>query len=247
MGYGKEFYITLRSDECDKYFPNNTSTNFYCKLPYTLNLDGEWYVGVNQIWIDKMWYNMEGIEIQFTENDGTYNGELPVKIFKLKDGYYHTTETLLTNLNVLCMLDSLKLCTFSMDPYSHKVTLKVADGYTMVMTTKLCDVLGMLSYIFVGEVTGVKCVDIHKHDGLLYIRTNIVSGYGYTNTQGDIIKTLSTNRYRFGEVIYDRFLADHTRVFMNCLDTIHIQITKRDTSIKQMGGCTLIQLHFMQG
>lgn len=248
MGYGNEFFVTLKSDECDKYFPDNNPTDFYCKLPYTLDLNGDWYVGVNQIWIDKMWYNMTGMEVQFTKNEGTImEEESAVKIIKVSDGYYHDTASVVRMLNMICVLDELNLCSFSMDMYNGKMTLKVLEGYTMVMSSKLCDMLGMSSFIFTGEVIGEKCVNIHKYDGLLYIHTDIVCGYMYTNTKPDIIKTMSTNRYGFGDVIYNNFLADHTRVFMNCVDTIRIYITNGDSVIKQVGGCTVIQLHFRQG
>lgn len=40
------FYITLLSNSSVPYFPNNTTANFFTKLPKTIKLEGEWVVGL---------------------------------------------------------------------------------------------------------------------------------------------------------------------------------------------------------
>lgn len=245
MGYADEFFITVKSDECDKYYPNNTSSDFYCKLPYTLDLDGDWCVGVNQIWIDKMWYNMHGVEIQVTKNDGVSDIEnSSVKTLQLEDGYYQDIQSLFKSLNTLCVSDGVVLCRFMYNTINCKATIQISAGYTVVMSERLRVILGMGEQVFTETIQGVRCVDLHAYDSLIHIHTNIVSGYMYSNIEPDIIKTMCTNRYKFGDVIYNNYLSDHTRVFMSLLDTIRVYITDKEDVIKQQGGSTVIQFHF---
>ena len=44
-----EFYVTLPSNSSMQYFPDNKTYNFVIKLPRTLQLDGEWEVGLAEI------------------------------------------------------------------------------------------------------------------------------------------------------------------------------------------------------
>lgn len=40
------FYLTLPSNSSMSYFPENRTTNFCTKLPKSIKLEGEWYVGI---------------------------------------------------------------------------------------------------------------------------------------------------------------------------------------------------------
>ena len=41
-----------------QYFPDNKTSNFLTKLPRTLQLDGEWEVGLAEIDYPHTWYNI---------------------------------------------------------------------------------------------------------------------------------------------------------------------------------------------
>ena len=41
-----EIYVTLPSNSSMQYLPDNNKSNFLTKLPRTLQLDGEWEVGL---------------------------------------------------------------------------------------------------------------------------------------------------------------------------------------------------------
>ena len=53
-----EFYVTLLSNSSMQYFPDNKTSNFVTKLPRTLQLDGEWEVGLAEIVYSHAWYNI---------------------------------------------------------------------------------------------------------------------------------------------------------------------------------------------
>ena len=53
-----EFYVMLPSNSSMQYFPDNETSNFVTKLPRTLQLDGEWEVGLAEIDYPHTWYNI---------------------------------------------------------------------------------------------------------------------------------------------------------------------------------------------
>ena len=53
-----EFYVVLPSNSSMKYFPDNKTPNFVTKLSRTLQLDGEWEVGLAEIDYPHTWYNI---------------------------------------------------------------------------------------------------------------------------------------------------------------------------------------------
>ena len=48
-----------------RYFPDNKTTNFVTKLSRTLQLDGEWEVGLAEIVYPHTWYNIRKGKIQW--------------------------------------------------------------------------------------------------------------------------------------------------------------------------------------
>ena len=52
-----EVYVTFPSDSSMQYFPDNETSNFVTELSRTLQLDGEWEVGLVEIDCPHTWYN----------------------------------------------------------------------------------------------------------------------------------------------------------------------------------------------
>ena len=59
MSYNKEFCVTVRSFDSGDYFPDNTCTDFYVRLPRPVVLNGDWTMCVSEVWLDKMWCNIK--------------------------------------------------------------------------------------------------------------------------------------------------------------------------------------------
>ena len=55
-----EFYVTLPSKSSMQYFADNKISNFLTKLPGTLQLHGEWEVGLAEIDYPHTWYKILG-------------------------------------------------------------------------------------------------------------------------------------------------------------------------------------------
>ena len=52
------FYVTLPSNASMQYFPKNTQSSYRTKLASPLILNGEWEVGLAEIFIPRNWFNV---------------------------------------------------------------------------------------------------------------------------------------------------------------------------------------------
>ena len=79
-----EFYVTLLSSSSMQYFPDNKKSNFVTKLSRTLQLDGEWEVGLAEVDYPHTWYNIrEGKNSVEIYVPGKWDQELSIQ-----PGYY---------------------------------------------------------------------------------------------------------------------------------------------------------------
>ena len=68
-----DFYVTLPSNSSMDHFPENTKSSFRTKLSAPIVLvDDDWMVSLNEIFIPKSWYNVDG-------HNNAYNVTLDVE------------------------------------------------------------------------------------------------------------------------------------------------------------------------
>ena len=94
-----EFYVTLPSNSSMEYFPNNKTSNFVTKLSRTLQLDGEWEVGLAEIVYPHTWYNIhEGKNsVEIYAPDNLYLVFKTVE-FSIQPGYYEKVQDVINAL-----------------------------------------------------------------------------------------------------------------------------------------------------
>lgn len=244
MGYKDEFYLTVKSTDSAEIYKDNTPMDFIVKLPYSLELGGDWAVGVNQIWIDKMWYNVKLSSFRLINTET--NESLTDGAISIEEGYYSDIDQLLETLTKTTNIGDVQYCEFVYSKIKHKLTVTVKDKYVlnMEMSQRLCRMLGSETCILKGHTELGKCVNLHMYDGVIQVNTDMITGHIYANVRPSVIKTLSTNMYNFGDIIYDGNLNDHTKLYLNKFDSIRLQILDADDVIKQTYGVTVVQFHF---
>ena len=88
-----EFYVTLPSNSSMENFPDNKTSNFVIKLSRTLQLDGEWEVGLAETVYPHTSYNIrEGTNsVEIYAPDNLY---LVFKTaeFSVQPGYYQKVQ-----------------------------------------------------------------------------------------------------------------------------------------------------------
>ena len=117
-----EFYVTLPSNSSMEYFPDKTS-NFVTKLSRTLQLDGEWEVGLAEIDYPHTWYNIrEGKNsVEIYAPDNLYLVFKTVE-FSIQPGYYEKVQDVINALHK-AGLANLTDVAFSSDDTSKRVTV----------------------------------------------------------------------------------------------------------------------------
>ena len=239
MSYAKEFYITLDSRDSKEYSPDNTQFNFYGKLPRNIELYGDWSVCVNQIWIDKMWYNIENTQIGLENDKGD-----TVYVY-LTDGYYDNISALLNEINTKARLNNLQILTCIYNNITHKVSVSILNSYKVHFTFNLCLILGSEHSKITSDQILEKCVNLFFFEKILYIYTDMIHADIYSHTEPNVLKIISPSSYSFGDIIYDNIVTNYNRVSINSFDVIHVQIKNYlNNNIKDYGGSTTIQLHF---
>src|SRR5206468_10454899 len=113
-----QFYLTLPSNSSQQFFPDNTLTEFTTKLPSTIELTGEWEVGLAEIMFPRSWYTIpkdgQTIIADYRECDGSWKLETSWKFLngvdvpeedldnmvdiKLCGGFYNTMLVLIQEL-----------------------------------------------------------------------------------------------------------------------------------------------------
>ena len=78
------FYLTLPSDSSVEYFPNNTQSNYVCKLPTSINLIGTWDVALVEIMFKPKFNHtyLEKPTLEFVSDDLKANAKCFKKLVK---------------------------------------------------------------------------------------------------------------------------------------------------------------------
>lgn len=220
------------------YFAENTPSDFYVKLPYLLKMGSDWSVGVNQIWMPKMWYNVDQMDILVADDKVIHEVSLP-------NGFYETTDQLISELNKCLTINDVSYAEFSYMDFKHKIRVSVKDGYNLALPYQLSNLLGAEREHFKGVVLLEKCPDLHKFDNNISIHLDIVEGILSKSGVDNNVKLLNTSDLSFGSVIYDGVLTSFSKVTCETFDTIHVSAKNSlGEVIKQEGGLCLIELHF---
>jgi hypothetical protein len=119
-----QFYITLPSDSSVKYFPNNTVAHYTTKLPETLNLNGDYEVGLSEIIYTKSWHNYppEDCYLNLTKaasHTSVRDSEGPIR---LEHKHYATEQDIFDEINKQFEIHHDLKMTFSLDD-GHKVKM----------------------------------------------------------------------------------------------------------------------------
>ena len=111
---GTHFYLTLPSNASSDVYPDNKIGSYRVKLPQTIDLEGNWEVGLHSITYPNTWYTL-----QFKQNHVYYSPDTAMK----KE---------LGNTNI----------TFSLNPRTHKVKVTMAKDHYIALYGQLSKMLG---------------------------------------------------------------------------------------------------------
>jgi hypothetical protein len=159
------FYVTLPCNASQSVYPNNKISNYRTRLATTINIKGEWEVGLVQIEYPRSWYTFNSNDAVFEINIGptTTDGEkytnslrhgVDVKKTSLsklripiKTGYYDNVPSLVSVINDLVAPQG----EFGYDRVKNKVFLKAKPNISMTFHGKLAIILGLKPGVPIGD------------------------------------------------------------------------------------------------
>ena len=247
-------YITLSSNSDDKYFPDNTLTHFFNKLPTPLNLDqGNWEVGLAEIQYPINWYNIQTQDIwmYFSLPEEREYIIIPTGHYRNKRAFIKLLNSKIHSIKKKTLKDAVH---FHYDSITQKAAISRKKTDVVVgLSEKLERILGFPKKFWVTDqmfsrVEGKDPIDLTDNLHHLYIHTNIVEFRPVAHTLIPLLRILP--------IITEDIVANTTHSFENIhympvrhqvFETIEIYITDgTGAKIPFERGTVLITLHLKQ-
>ena len=93
------FYLTLPSNSSMSYYEDNTLASFTTRLPNTIDLEGDWEVGLVEIQYPHNWFNVPSeVTARSFRMRGRRDGRAEDRRFIIRDGYYPSVRSLLDEI-----------------------------------------------------------------------------------------------------------------------------------------------------
>lgn len=208
------FYLTLPSNSSMKYFPNNTASHYFTKLPQTIDLSGEYEVGLSEVHISHEPYNILSSECKFAYKEGKH----AVQRYRLPTAKYTQHVDVINNLtNAFYQLgrshtDRQPRAVLNYDHKTQKVSLvMVKEGGELVLSRDLARVLGFKRQKFIGTkprktFRATRPMSLLPQHKSVYVYCDIVTPRPVGDYMVPLLRTLPTQKLEKKDVhiIYEK-------------------------------------------
>lgn len=181
------FYLTLPSNSSLEYFPGNTLTHYFTRLPQAVNLmGGQWEVGLTEIQYPHTWYNIQG-----EEGWADLNIDGVVYHSTLKPGFYDSPGLLVKRMKLVCdsFLPDCKAIVFYYDAITQKVTVSVKPESSVTFSPLLQTLLGLShAHYEEGIHEGEHVVDIRQGFYSLYLYCSLIEPHMVGDTLTPLLR-----------------------------------------------------------
>ena len=138
---GTHFYLTLPSNASLDVFPDNKTTSYRVKLPQTIDLEGNWEVGLYSISYPNTWYTLQkgfDTHIYYADQSGLFLAAI------VDYGYYTSIEDLTKAINasLLATGDVGYNILLTYNALTGKVTAQMKNGFQFGLVKPLSIMLG---------------------------------------------------------------------------------------------------------
>lgn len=260
------FYVTLPSDSSLNYFPENKISHFVTRLPSSLDLKGEWEVGLTELIYPHMWNNIteftNGYEYVLGENIEWTNGRprnesefeigaSEVKKARIPPGFYESPNDIIKILNYQKFYDKIS---FNFNKNSKKVRVTLRKNARINFDPGLAESLGFppgnVGEPFAGSsmyFDSPFAADPHADFKLMYIYSDLVEPQIVGDTVAPLLRVIPVKGHD-GEMIHEVFDRPHyipvTRKNFQTIETVIRTHTGRLMSFER--GKLIVKLHFRQ-
>ena len=243
---GTHFYLTLPSNSSLGVFPDNKTTSYRVKLPQTIDLEGNWEVGLYSVSYPNTWYTLQDgsdTHIFYMGTSGVFQQAI------IDYGYYQSMQDFVKAVNKALarnVNDNIKL---TYNTLNGKVTVQVKKGYQLGLIGRMSIILGFgdtdLKIItkttvspFVTDLTVVSTI---------YVYCDIVEPQVVGDTSAQLLKSIPAEG-KFGDVIAKTFTnIQYVPVQTKSFENVEV-LLRNDTGdpVPFERGKVIITLHFKQ-
>ena len=250
-----DFYLTLPSNSSMDYYKANTLANFTTRLPNTIDLTGDWEVGLVEIQYPHNWYNVLAeescrtfrVRCQSADNE---NGPQAAYDFMIPAGYYHRIQTMLNQIeekanHVLKSTNSM--INLNYDKIGRKVSME-RSLCRLTFPPHIWKMLGMtMVSSFANNQSKADSVVDMDPVGSLYIYCDVVEPWVVGDKQVPLLRIVPAegDHDQLMTRIYEN--VHYVRLQRKSFQTIEINIRDRTENIVPFEQGTLnVTLHFCQ-
>ena len=250
-----DFYLVLPSNNSLDFFPQNTLTEYTTCLPNTINLTGDWEVGLVEIQYPHNWYNVPAEESCRTfrvrcQSADNGNGPQAAYDFMIPAGYYHRVQTMLNQIEEKAnhvLRSTNNAIHFKYDKISRKVSMD-RSLCRLTLPPHIRKLLGMtMVSSFANNQSKADSVVVMDPCDSLFIYCDVLEPRVVGDSQVSLLRIVPVEG-KHGELVTRIFENVHyVRVQRKHFQTIKIYI--RDHTGKRVPfeqGTVYMTLHFRQ-
>ena len=199
-----EFYVTLPSNSSMQYFPDNKTSNFVTKRSRTLQLDGEWEVGLAEIDYPHTWYNIR-------EGKNSVEMYVPDKWAQevnIQPGYYEKVIDVIDALRKAGLANMTDVVTY--DDTSKRVTVRCAKGAILELRGDIARMFGFLKNMAIRafDKKGFTLALPETGNQYFYVYTDIIKSQYHGDVVVPVLRTV-TVKGKHGSYVNKNFKRPH--------------------------------------
>ena len=225
-----DFYLTLPSNSSMSYYEDNTLISFTTRLPNTIDLEGDWEVGLVEIQYPHNWFNvLSEVTAHSFRMGGRRDGRAEDHRVIIADGYYPSVCSLLDKIQRKAnnCANSTNMVKIHFDAVRQKVSLVNTILYTITVPAHIQRMLGMNnSYFNTNGTEANSVVDMNLLDSL-YVYCDVVEPRVVGHSLTPLLRIVPVEG-KHGELITRIYTIVHyVRVQRKTFQTLEVNIRDR--------------------
>eukprot|EP00057_Strongylocentrotus_purpuratus_P015148 XP_011669622.1 PREDICTED: uncharacterized protein F54H12.2-like [Strongylocentrotus purpuratus] len=213
-----QVYITLPSNSSMDYFPNNTLTSFTTKLATPLVLRGEYEVALVDIIYPHSWYN-----VNFTNNKYSFSiGDQVISVGRIPEGHYRDAQGICMAFNESLPANLRNKACFNVNPATYKVRATIQPNSGVYLSEGLGQLFGFPEGTLYSDEEARFLPDINGGLYALYAYTDIIENQRVGDISAPLLRIVSVDHQRAGEVIERSYQLPHYLPVKNCIIMEHV-------------------------
>jgi hypothetical protein len=240
------FYITLPSNASMELFPDNLIGNYSTKLCNTIELEGEWEVGLAEIMYPVTWLNTKPLSMKIITKDETFTVTLTILP-------YETRNDIANKMNMFFIKKRLNLVAHNdIERNQFMFTFHENNIKKMELDPVLAKILGFSfeTFIYLESASSVVS-DIEQEEHLLdgfLIYSNIIIHQHIGDAYAKVLRIIALDNEQGKRINYVTKVFDiphYVSLDTNTLDIININLRDlQGNLILFESGKVVVKLHF---